>query len=406
MNYEIHQLKNGIRLVHSFTNSPIAYCGLIVNTGSRDEAENEHGLAHFIEHAIFKGTEKRRSYHILNRLESVGGDVNAYTTKEETCVYTAFLSEHYARALELLSDMLFHSNFPENEIEKEKDVIIDEINSYKDSPAELIFDEFEDFVFSNLSLGKNILGEPDEIKAYSRQNLMDFKEKNYPTDQMVIFSVGNINFKKISNLTEKYFADVPEKKLASRGKESLIYQPFSKKEEKSTHQVHCIIGNVAYDFHNEKRNALSLLNNLLGGTSMNSRLSMALREKSGYVYDIESSYTGYSDNGIFNLYFGTEKDKFDKSLKLINKEFNKLKNNKLGVLQLQRAKQQLIGHIAISSENRDSAALAMGKSLMLFNKIESLDEINQKINAIAAEEILEVANEILDTKQLSMLVYE
>jgi predicted Zn-dependent peptidase len=361
MNYEIHQLKNGIRLVHSFTNSPIAYCGLIVNTGSRDEAENEHGLAHFIEHAIFKGTEKRRSYHILNRLESVGGDVNAYTTKEETCVYTAFLSEHYARALELLSDMLFHSNFPENEIEKEKDVIIDEINSYKDSPAELIFDEFEDFVFSNLSLGKNILGEPDEIKAYSRQNLMDFKEKNYPTDQMVIFSVGNINFKKISNLTEKYFADVPEKKLASRGKESLIYQPFSKKEEKSTHQVHCIIGNVAYDFHNEKRNALSLLNNLLGGTSMNSRLSMALREKSGYVYDIESSYTGYSDNGIFNLYFGTEKDKFDKSLKLINKEFNKLKNNKLGVLQLQRAKQQLIGHIAISSENRDSAALAMGK---------------------------------------------
>ncbi len=406
MNYEIHQLKNGIRLVHSYTNSPIAYCGLIVNTGSRDESENEHGLAHFIEHAIFKGTEKRRSYHILNRLESVGGDVNAYTTKEETCVYTAFLSEHYARALELLSDMLFHSNFPENEIEKEKDVIIDEINSYKDSPAELIFDEFEDFVFSNLSLGKNILGEPDEIKAYSRQNLIDFKKKNYPTDQMVIFSVGNINFRKISNLTEKYFADVPEKKLKSRGQESLIYQPFSKREGKSTHQVHCIIGNVAYDFHHEKRNALSLLNNLLGGTSMNSRLSMALREKSGYVYDIESSYTGYSDNGIFNLYFGTEKDKFDKSLKLINKEFNKLKNNKLGVLQLQRAKQQLIGHIAISSENRDNAALAMGKSLMLFNKIESLDEVNQKINAITAEEILEVANEILDSTQLSMLIYE
>ncbi len=406
MNYEIHQLKNGIRLVHSYTNSPIAHCGLIVNTGSRDEAENEHGLAHFIEHAIFKGTDKRRSYHILNRLESVGGDVNAYTTKEETCVHTAFLSEHYPRALELLSDMLFHSNFPENEIEKEKDVIIDEINSYKDSPAELIFDEFEDYIFSNLSLGKNILGEPDKIKAYSRQNLIDFKEKNYPTDQMVIFSAGNINFRKISKLVEKYFADVPEKKLNPRRQELLIYQPFSKKEEKGTHQVHCIIGNVAYDFHNEKRNALSLLNNLLGGTSMNSRLSMALREKSGYVYDIESSYTGYSDSGIFNLYFGTEKNKFDKSLKLINKEFNKLRTNKLGVLQLQRAKQQLIGQIAISSENRDNAALAMGKSLMLFNKIESLDEVNQKINAITAEEILAVANEILDSKQLSMLIYE
>ncbi len=406
MNYEIHQLKNGIRLVHSHTNSPIAYCGLIVNTGSRDEAINEHGLAHFIEHAIFKGTEKRRSYHILNRLESVGGDVNAYTTKEETCVYTAFLTQHYSRALELLADMLFHSNFPENEIEKEKDVIIDEINSYKDSPAELIFDEFEDFIFTDLPLGRNILGEPESIKNYSRKDLINFKEKNYPTDQMVIFSMGDISFNKLKNSVERYFADIHVKTVETRKKGGLVYFPFSKKEEKNTHQLHCIIGSVAYNFHDEKRNALSLLNNLLGGTSMNSRLSMALREKSGYVYDIESSYTGYSDTGVFNLYFGTEKDKFNKSLKLIYKEFNKLKNSRLGVLQLQRAKQQLIGHIAISSENRDNAALAMGKSLMLFNRIESLEEINKKINAITSEEILEVANEILDDKQLSMLVYE
>jgi predicted Zn-dependent peptidase len=406
MNYEIHQLKNGIRLVHSHTNSPIAYCGLIVNTGSRDEAINEHGLAHFIEHAIFKGTEKRRSYHILNRLESVGGDVNAYTTKEETCVYTAFLTQHYSRALELLADMLFHSNFPENEIEKEKDVIIDEINSYKDSPAELIFDEFEDFIFTDLPLGRNILGEPESIKNYSRKDLINFKEKNYPTDQMVIFSMGDISFNKLKNSVERYFADIHVKTVETRKKEGLVYFPFSKKEEKNTHQLHCIIGSVAYNFHDEKRTALSLLNNLLGGTSMNSRLSMALREKSGYVYDIESSYTGYSDTGVFNLYFGTEKDKFNKSLKLIYKEFNKLKNSRLGVLQLQRAKQQLIGHIAISSENRDNAALAMGKSLMLFNRIESLEEINKKINAITSEEILEVANEILDDKQLSMLVYE
>ena len=406
MNYEIHQLKNGIRLVHSHSNSPIAYCGLIVNTGARDEAKNEHGLAHFIEHAIFKGTEKRRSYRILDRLDSVGGDVNAYTTKEETCVYSAFLSNHYGRALELLSDMLFHSKFPENEIEKEKDVIIDEINSYKDSPAELIFDEFEDYVFNNLSLGRNILGEPDEIKSYSRKDLFNFKEKNYPTHQMVIFSIGNIPFKKLASLTEKYFADIPEKQVKPREKESLIYQPFSKKEEKNTHQLHCIIGNAAYNYHDEKRNALSLLNNLLGGSSMNSRLSMALREKSGFVYDIESSYTGYSDSGIFSLYFGTDKDKFDKSIKLINKEFNKLKNKKLGVLQLQRAKQQLIGNIAISAENKDNVALALGKSLMLFNKVDDLQEVNEKINAITAEEILDVANEILDTNQLSMLVYE
>lgn len=406
MNYEIHQLKNGIRLVHSHTNSSIAYCGLIVNTGSRDELMDEHGLAHFIEHAIFKGTEKRRSYHILNRLESVGGDVNAYTTKEETCVYTAFLNEHYARALELLSDMVFYSNFPESEIEKEKDVIIDEINSYKDSPAELIFDEFEDAIFENLSLGKNILGEPEKIKAFTRKDLLNFKEKNYPTDQIIIFSVGNISFKKIGNLVNKYFGDVSEKRLPAREKESLIYQPFTRKIEKNTHQVHCIIGSIAYDFHNKKRNVLNLLNNLLGGTSMNSRLSMALREKNGYAYDIESSYTGYSDTGIFNLYFGTEKNKFNKSLKLIHREFNKLKNNRLGVLQLQRAKQQLIGHIAISAESRDNAALAMGKSLLLFNKIESLEATYKKVNAITANEILEVANEILDDKQLSMLIYE
>jgi len=379
---------------------------LIVNTGARDEAKNEHGLAHFFEHAIFKGTAKRRSYHILNRLESVGGDINAYTTKEETCIYTAFLTEHYARSLELMADMMFHSNFPENEIEKEKEVIIDEINSYKDSPAELIFDDFEDLIFENQPLGRNILGEPKKIKKYTSKDILSFQEKNYPTDQIVVFSVGQINFKKLVTMAEKYFGDIPEKLGIERKKESPIYQPFSKTFSKKTHQLHCIIGNVAYDYHHDKRNALSLLNNLLGGTSMNSRLSMALREKSGFAYDIESSYTGYSDNGVFSLYFGTEKNKFDRSLKLIHKEFNQLKEKKLGVLQLHRAKQQLIGQIAISAENKDNAALALGKSLLLFNTIEDLSEVNKKINDITAEEILDVANEILDKNKLSMLVFE
>ena len=406
MNYDIHTLNNGIRLVHCFVNSPIAYCGLIVNTGSRDEAFNEHGLAHFFEHAIFKGTKKRKSYHILNRLESVGGDINAYTTKEETCVYTAFLVDQYERSIELMADMMFHSNFPVNEIEKEKDVIIDEINSYKDNPAELIFDEFEDLIFKNQALGRNILGEPDIIKAFTRESLMTFMNKNYPTNQFVLFSMGGISFKKITKLAEKYFGDIAEKFGNIRKKEDPIYQPFSLKENKNTHQLHCIIGNVAYNYHNEKRTALSLFNNLLGGTSMNSRLSMALREKSGIAYDIESNYTGYSDNGIFSLYFGTEKDKFDKSIKLIHKEFNDLKNNKLGILQLHRAKQQLIGQIAIGAENKENSALNLGKSLMLFDKIDDLDEINNRISAVTAEEILDVANEILNTNQLSMLVYE
>lgn len=406
MNYEIHRLKNGIRLIHSQSKSLIAYCGIIVNTGSRDEAIDEHGLAHFFEHAIFKGTRKRKSYHVLNRLESVGGDINAYTTKEETCIYSAFLKNHYGRALELMSDMFFNSNFPESEIEKEKDVIIDEINSYKDSPAELIFDEFEDLVFKGHSLGRNILGNPDEIKAYKSKNIYDFQAGNYATDQMIVFSVGDISMKKLISLSEKHFGDIPEKRIELRKKEVSLYQPFSITEKKDTHQLHCIIGGVAYDFHSKKRIALSLLNNILGGTSMNSRLSMALREKSGYVYDIESNYTGYSDNGIFSLYFGTEKNKFDKSIRLIQKEFIKLKKNKLGILQLQRAKQQLIGHIAISAENKDNAALALGKGLLLFNRIDGLEEINRQINEITAEEILGIANEILDTNQLSMLVYE
>jgi len=406
MIYQKHRLNNGIRLVHSPSDIEIAYCGVIVNTGSRDEENNEHGLAHFIEHALFKGTRKRRSYHILNRLESVGGDVNAFTTKEDTCIYTAFLNQYYPRTLELLSDMLFDSNFPEHEIEKEKDVIIDEINSYKDSPSELIFDEFEDDIFNGRSLGKNILGKASGIKAYTRNDLLRFKEKNYPTNEMVIFSIGKIDFKQLVKLTEKYFSSVPEKIKEQRKQESAIYQPFSKSKRKKTHQLHCVIGNTAYNFHDEKRTALGLLNNILGGTSMNSRLSMALREKNGFAYDIESNYTGYSDNGIFSLYFGTDKNKLEKSLKLIYKEFDQLKNNKLGSLQLKRAKQQLIGQIAIGAENKENAAINLGKSIMLFDKIDSLKELNVKIDEIRAEEILEVANEILDSDKLSTLIYE
>jgi predicted Zn-dependent peptidase len=406
MNYSTHRLKNGIRLVHSPSDIDIAYCGLIVNTGSRDEENDEHGLAHFIEHALFKGTKKRRSYHILNRLESVGGDINAFTTKEDTCIYTAFLKQYYARSLELIADMVFNSNFPENEIEKEKDVIIDEINSYRDSPSELIFDEFEDNIFHGRSLGKNILGVPGKIKKYTRDDLIRFKEKNYPTNQMVIFSIGEIDFKYLVKLTEKFFSDIPEKTMNQRKVENSLYQPFTQIKRKKTHQLHCIIGNTAYNFYNEKRTALSLLNNILGGTSMNSRLSMALREKNGFAYDIESNYTGYSDNGIFSLYFGTDKNKYEKSLKLIYKEFDNLKNTKLGTLQLKRAKQQLIGQIAISAENKENSALNLGKGIMLFDKIDSLAEVNKKIEEVTDKEILEVANEILDSKALSTLVFE
>jgi predicted Zn-dependent peptidase len=406
MQYQIHCLKNGIRLVHSPSDSNIAYCGLIVNTGSRDEDIKEHGLAHFFEHAIFKGTKKRKSYHILNRLESVGGDVNAYTTKEDTCIYTAFLNQHYPRSIELLADIMFNSNFPEHEIEKEKDVIIDEINSYKDSPSELIFDEFEDYIFNGQSLGRNILGLPAKIKAYTREDLISFKEKNYPTHEMVIFSIGKINFNNLVKLSEKYFGEVPEKKAKIRIQENAIYLPFNKSKKKKTYQLHCMIGNIAYNLHDEKRTALSLLNNILGGTSMNSRLSMALREKNGFAYDIESNYTGYSDNGIFNLYFGTDKNNLEKSMKLVYKEFDLLKNKQLGTLQLLRAKQQFSGQIAINAESKDNTAINLGKSIMLFNKVDSLEEVNKKINELSAIDLMEVANEVLDNNKLSVLIFE
>ncbi|RLD64967.1 MAG: insulinase family protein [Bacteroidetes bacterium] len=405
MIYNTHTLKNGIRLIHSPSEGQIAYCGLIVNAGSRDEKENQHGLAHYLEHAIFKGTTKRRSFHILNRLENVGGDINAFTTKEETCVYTAFLKEHYSRSFELISDIVFNSTFPEKEIDKEKEVIIDEINSYKDSPSELIFDEFEDLIFKNQPLGRNILGQAENIRKYKREDLIKFRDENYTTDRIVIFSLGNISFQRLVNLAEKYFGHIVEKSTDSKQNSKTIYQPQKLILNKNFHQLHAIIGNTAYDVWDKRRTALSFLNNLLGGSSMNSRLSMALRERNGFVYDIESNYTSYSDTGVFNIYFGTEKEKFEKSVNLIYKEFTKLKEKKLGVLQLSRAKQQLMGQIAIGMDNKESVAYSLGRSYLLFNKVDSLEEIAKKIDAITANEVMEISNEILDESKLSHLVY-
>ena len=406
MIYNTHTLKNGIRIIHGPSEGQIAYCGLIVNAGSRDEKENQHGLAHYLEHAIFKGTTKRRSFHILNRLENVGGDINAFTTKEETCVYTAFLKEHYSRSFELISDIVFNSTFPEKEIDKEKEVIIDEINSYKDSPSELIFDEFEDLIFKNQPLGRNILGQAEKIRKYKRKDLIKFRDENYTTDRIVIFSLGNIPFQRLINLAEKYFGHIPEKSTDTKQNSKTIYQPQKLILNKNFHQLHAIIGNTAYDVWDKRRTALSFLNNLLGGSSMNSRLSMALRERNGFVYDIESNYTSYSDTGVFNIYFGTEKEKFEKSVNLIYKEFTKLKEKKLGVLQLSRAKQQLIGQIAIGMDNKESVAYSLGRSYLLFNKVDSLQDITKKIDAISASEVMEISNEILDESKLSLLVYK
>ncbi len=406
MEYKIHKFKNGLRLIHAHSNSMVAHCGIIVNTGSRDESENEHGMAHFVEHAIFKGTKKRRSYHIINRLESVGGDINAYTSKEETCVYSVFLNQHYERTLDLLSDMFFHSNFPAKEIEKEKTVIIDEINSYKDNPAETIYEEFEELMFQNSSLGRNILGTPERIKTISNEELVNFYKTHYATNKTVIYSVGNIDFKKLVKLSEKYFAGITERQSKTKLTQKPDYKKFTITKKQDTHQLHCIIGNSAYDMYHKNKLTASLLNNIIASNNMSSRLNIALREKHGYAYDLESNYTGYSDTGMFHVYFGTDKQNFNKSINLINKEFEKLRNQKLGALQLHRAQQQLMGQIAISKDRNSNFAYYLGKSLLFYNEIEDLKTLNKKISSITAEMLIETANELLEKEQLSMLVYK
>ncbi len=406
MKIDTHQLKNGIRLIHQQIESPAAHFGIIINTGSRDELPEEQGIAHFIEHVIFKGTKKRKAYHILSRIEDVGGELNAYTTKEETAVYATFLNEHYARSMELISDIILNSNFPKKEIEKEKEVVIEEINSYKDSPSELIFDEFDELLFDGHPIARNILGTPDHVKSFKRDNIIQFLKRNYHTEEMVLSSVGNMPLKKIVSLAEKYFSDIPE----NHRKQSRLlfnhYQAGMLSVEKDTFQSHCVIGNIAYNAQSDKRMGMVLLNNILGGQSMNSRLNMALREKNGIAYNVESNYTAFSDTGQFNVYFGTDRENLDRAIRLVNKEFRLLKNKTMGTLQLSKAKKQLIGQIAISSENRDDLMLTLGKSFLLYNKVDSLPAIYKKIEAISSSQIMNIANEVFDEKSISTLIYK
>lgn len=406
MNYESYTLENGIRIIHLQSKSAVGHCGLIINAGSRDEEDHEHGMAHFIEHAIFKGTKKRKAYHILSRLEDVGGEINAYTTKEETTIHTSFLKNDYERAMELISDITFNSVFPGKEITREKEVIIEEINSYKDDPAELIFDEFEELIFKNQPLGNNILGSPKDLRRFTKKDIESFISKNYHTNEMVFCSVGDISFTKLKKLANKYFGQIEPNLRTNKRTQIDSYITETKTIKKNTHQTHCIIGNIAYNAHDKKKIAMILLDNMLGGPGLNSRLSLLLREKHGYAYHVESNYSAYSDTGIFSVYFGADKENFTKCIKLVKKEFESLRTKKLGIVQLKKAKRQLFGQIAISSENNASLMLAMGKSFMIFNKVDDLEKIKEKIEAVTVDDIQEIANEVLDINKMSMLVYQ
>jgi predicted Zn-dependent peptidase len=406
MSYNFLELANGIRVIHKPVTSEVAHCGFIINTGSRDEKSSNNGITHFIEHAIFKGTKKRKAHHILNRIDNVGGEINAFTTKENTSIYASFTKNYFERALELLTDILFNSTYPENELQKEKDVIIDEINSYQDSPYDQIYDDFEELIFKNHPLEMNILGSIDSVKKIDRQKILDFIQTHYLTNQIVLSVVGDISLKKIEKLCNKFLSDIPQKSVKTIRHPFEKYLPSQKEVIKDVYQSHYIFGNIAYNAHHKNKKGLILLNNILGGPAMNSRLNMGIREKYGFTYNIESSYSIFSDTGLFYIYLGTDQKHIEKSIKLANRELKLLREKKLSVAQLQKAKQQIIGQITLSEENNCNVMLGMGKSLLLYNKVDSLKETYSKITAITANELQDIAKEIFDSEKMSSLVFK
>ena len=405
MQYNMHALSNGLRIIHEPSSSKVAYCGFAVDAGTRDEAENEQGMAHFVEHLIFKGTRKWKAWHILNRMENVGGDLNAYTNKEETVIYSAFLTEHFGRALELLADIVFHSTFPQNEIEKETEVIIDEIQSYEDTPSELIFDDFEDMIFRNHPLGRNILGRPDLLKKFRSEDAMAFTSRFYQPSNMVFFVLGDFNFQKIVRQVEKLLVDLPLVTVENQRTIPPLYVPEQLVVHKETHQAHVMIGSRGYNAYDDKRTALYLLNNILGGPGMNSRLNVSLRERRGLVYTVESNLTSYTDTGAFCIYFGTDPEDVDTCLKLTYKELKRMRDVKMTSSQLMAAKKQLIGQIGVASDNNENNALGMAKTFLHYNKYESSESVFRRIEALTAEGLLEVANEMFAEEYLSTLIY-
>lgn len=405
--FETFELSNGIRVVHRQNDRPVAHCSLMVNAGSRDELDEEEGLAHFIEHVLFKGTKKRKAYHILSRMEDAGGELNAYTDKETTVIYSSFLKADYGRAIELIFDIALNSTFPVKELAREKEVILDEINSYKDSPSELIFDDFEGLLFPSHPLGANILGTPEKVRSFSQADAKRFIEREYGCNRMVFSSVGDISTIRLKQILEKNLAEndqLSEKSL--NRKPPKAYKRVREQHKRSNFQSHILIGSRAYAADHKKSRVLFLLNNILGGPGMNSRLSLNIRERHGYTYNLESYYSPYSDSGVFGIYAGTDPANMKKTQGLILQELERLKSKSLGTLQLSKAKRQFMGQLAMAQENNTALMLALGKSLLMFNHIDSFEEIQEKINTISAMDLMEVANEVFDEKSLSFLEFE
>lgn len=400
-----HTLPNGLRIIQAPSATPVAYCGFAIDAGTRDEADTEQGMAHFVEHLIFKGTRKRRAWHILNRMERVGGDLNAFTNKEETVIYTAFLAEHFARAAELLADITFHSTFPPQEIGREVEVILDEIQSYEDSPSELIFDDFENLLFRGHPLGRNILGDPAQLKGFGSADALGWTGRFYHPRNMVFFLRGNVDFRRVVRHLERLTADIDPGTPVSRTVALPAYEPSVTTLHRDTHQAHVMVGRRSYDAHSPRRTALYLLNNILGGPGMNSRLNVALRERRGLVYSVESNLSSYTDTGVFSIYFGCDPDDTDTCLELVHKELRRLRDARLTDTQLAAAKKQIVGQIAVAGDNFENLALDMGKTFLHYGRYESQEEVFARIEALTASDLLATANELFDEHGLSTLVY-
>lgn len=406
MDCEQFVLTNGLRIVYIEDKTiPTVHCGLMVNAGSRDERAKEHGLAHLIEHCLFKGTKNRRAFHILTRLDSVGGEINAYTTKEETCIYSSSLSEHFDRSAELIADIVFHSTFPRREIEKEKSVVIDEINSYKESPDEMLLDEFESQLYPKSLLGRSILGTKASVSKFSENSIAKFVDRLYTTDQMVFAVVGNVSSKKLIRFCKKHLETIPRNSRKSIDRNTPSRARFEIQKNKSVHQLHAIIGGSTIGLNSEKRRTMVLLNNLLGGPALNSRLNMNIRERMGYCYYIESNYTPYSDTGLFQIYFGTDAKHADRTSKLVQKELLILMDKPLSDKALNAAKKQLLGQMALSQEQRSNLMLSLAKSVLHFNRVDTYDQIQEKVNTITGADVQQMAIDTFQPKDLSTLIY-
>ena len=449
MKYNTHTLDNGLRIIHLPSDSKVVYCGYQINAGTRNEEPGEEGLAHFCEHVTFKGTERRKAWHILNCLESVGGDLNAYTNKEGTVYYSAILKEHIARAVDLLSDIVFHSVYPQAEIDKEVEVICDEIESYNDSPAELIYDEFENILFKGSSLGHNILGTAEQVRSFTTEDALRFTRKLYRPDNAIFFAYGDIDFKKLVKLIGRALADDESGKLAaeklpqisqitqiSRDENPVAteksvssvesvgpknYSSVGPKNypsvgeeiagqtivmQKNTHQAHVMIGTRAYDVNDDRRMPLYLLNNILGGPGMNAKLNLALREHNGLVYTVESTMVAYGDTGTWSIYFGCDEHDIKRCLRLVRKELDRMMEKPLSDSQLKAAKKQIKGQIGVACDNRENFALDFGKSFLHYGWEKNVDCLYEQVEAITSQQIQDVARELFDKNRLITLIFK